>query len=158
MAEKLTQGIINRVGDDHPKGTQLHNAEVPGLRVVVGSKSSSYKFVGGINDGSKRYVSVVMGRTSEVSLRTARDRAGELRLFLRRGIDPRSPKASVPSVGDALDRYLEGRGDELSPRKVNWYRQKIDGPLSGLRKTPADKVDHETVRARHERLTRQSGA
>ncbi len=158
MAEKLTQGIINKVGDDHPKGTQLHDAEVPGLRVVVGSKSSSYKFVGRTNDGSKRYVSVVIGRTSEVSLRSARDRAGELRLSLRRGIDPRSPKASVLSVGDALNRYLEGRGDELSPRTVNWYRQKMEGPLSGLRKTPADKVDRETVRALHERLTMQSGA
>ena len=144
MAEKLTQGIINRVGDDHPKGTQIHDAEVPGLR-VVGSKSSSYKFVGRINDGSKHYISAVTGRTSEVSLRSARDRARELRLSLRRGIDPRSPKTSVPSVGDAPDRYLEGRSDEFSP-------------LSGLRKTPADKVDRETVRALQEKLTRQSGA
>lgn len=157
MAQKLTQSIINKVGEDHPQGTQLHDAEVPGLRVVVGSKSSSYKYVGRINDGSKRYVSIVIGRIAEVSLKTARDRAGELRLALRKGIDPRSPKASVPTVGDALDRYLDGRGDELSPRTVHWYRQKIAGPLSGLRKTPADKVDRETVRALHEKLTRQSG-
>jgi len=33
----------------------------------VGSKSASYKLVGRINDGSDRYVSIIIGRTDKVS-------------------------------------------------------------------------------------------
>ena len=80
MATKLTQATVNRAAEDHPPGTQLYDAEVSGLRVVVGKRSCSYKFVGRINDGTDRYVSVVLGRTGDVSLRTARERSAELRL------------------------------------------------------------------------------
>jgi hypothetical protein len=140
MATKLTQATVNRATEDHPPGTQLHDAEVSGLRVVVGKRGCSYKFVGRINDGTDRYVSVVLGRTGDVALRTARERSTELRLALRRGEDPRTPKASVPTVAETLDRYLEGRTD-LSPRTQQWYRQKIEGPLRSLAKLPADRVD-----------------
>ncbi|MFZ5962014.1 tyrosine-type recombinase/integrase [Thalassococcus sp. BH17M4-6] len=156
MATKLTQATVNRAAEEHPPGTQLYDAEVSGLRVVVGKRGCSYKFVGRINDGTDRYVSVVLGRTGDVALRTARERSTELRLALRRGEDPRTPKASVPTVAEALDRYLEGRTD-LSPRTQQWYRQKIEGPLRSLAKLPADRVDRETVRALHEKITRKAG-
>lgn len=156
MATKLTQAIVNGAAEENPPGTQLYDAEVSGLRVVVGKRGSSYKFVGRINDGTDRYVSVIVGRTDDVSLRSARERATELRLALRRGEDPRTPKASVPTVAEALDRYLEGRPD-LSPSTASWYRQKIEGPLRSLAKLPADRVDRETVRATHEKLTRRVG-
>ena len=84
MATKLTQATVNRAAEDHPPGPQLYDAEVSGLRVVVGKRGCSYKFVGRINDGTDRYVSVVLGRTGDVSLRTARERSTELRLAGRR--------------------------------------------------------------------------
>lgn len=156
MATKLTQATINRAAEENPPGTQLYDAEVSSLRVVVGKRGFSYEFVGRINDGTDRYVLVVLGRTGDVALGTARERSTELRLTLRRGEDPRTPKASVPTVADALDRYLEGRTD-LSPRTQQWCRQKIEGPLRSLAKLPADRVDRETVRALHERITRKAG-
>ena len=52
MATKLTQATVNRAAEDHPPGTQLYDAEVSGLRVVVGTRGCSYKFVGRINDGT----------------------------------------------------------------------------------------------------------
>ena len=158
MATRLTQGLINKVCEQNEPGTQIYDAEIAGLRVVAGKNSASYKLVGRINDGSKRYVSVVVGRTDEVSLKSARDKATELRLALRRGEDPRSSKTSVPNVQDAFDRYLESRRDELSPKTVEWYRQKVEGPLATLRNVPADKVDREQVRALHEKLSRTTGA
>ena len=88
MTTKLTQSLVNRVGDDHPPGTQLHDSEVSGLRLVVGKGSCSFKLVGRLNDGSKRYVSIILGRTDELSLKSARDEATKVRLALRRGIDP----------------------------------------------------------------------
>ena len=156
MATRLTQAIINRATEENEAGTQLYDAEVSGLRVVVGKRGCSYKFVGRINDGTDRYVSVTVGRTDDVSLRSARERSTELRLALRRGVDPRTPKSTVPTVAEALERYVTGRPD-LSERTQDWYRQKIDGPLKTLAKLPADRVDRETVRALHERITRKAG-
>ena len=91
MSVKLTQAIVGRANEDHPSGKQLYDAEVSGLRVVVGKNGSSYKFVGRINDGSDRYISVSLGRTTDLSLKSARERSTELRLALRRGEDPRTP-------------------------------------------------------------------
>ncbi len=68
MSTKLTQAAVNRLAEDHPTGAQIYDADVSGLRIVVGSKSSSYKLVGRINDGSERYVSIIIGRTDEISL------------------------------------------------------------------------------------------
>ncbi len=156
MATRLTQASVNRAMEEHQPGVQLYDSEVSGLRVVVGKRGCSYKFVGRINDGTDRYISVVLGRTGDVALKSARDRSTELKLALRRGEDPRTPKATVPRLTEAFDRYLESRPD-LSPRTVTWYRQKIEGPLRPLAKLPVDKVDRETVRALHEKITRKSG-
>jgi len=152
MTTKLTQAIVNKAADDHPSGTQLHDAEVSGLRLVIGKTSSSFKLVGRVNDGSKKYVSVIIGRTDEMTLKTARDEATRLRLDMRRGVDPRRPKSVVPTFEDALDRYLAARSN-LSPRTVEFYHSQLK-PLSSVRKTPCDKIDRETVRAIHERLTK----
>lgn len=78
MATKLTQGVVDKIRSDHATGTQVYDAEVSGLRIVVGKKSASYKLMGRINDGTDRYISVIIGRTNEVSLKSARERAKEL--------------------------------------------------------------------------------
>jgi integrase len=156
MTTKLTQATVSRLAEDHPAGTQIYDKEAKGLRLVIGKRGISYKHVGRINDGTDRYVSVMIGRTDEVSLRSARERSAELRLALRRGDDPRAKKVSVPTLGEAMDRYLDGRPD-LSENTVMWYRKKVDGPLSVFRKLPADRIDREAVRSLHEKLTKKSG-
>lgn len=153
MTTKLTQALVNRAPEDHPAGTQLHDAEVSGLRLVVGKGSCSWKLVGRINDGSARYVSLTLGRTDELSLKSARDAATRARLELRQGKDPRQAKTTVPSVEQALERYLAGRPD-LSARTVQWYRQKLEGPLASIRKVPVDKLSRDQVRSLHERLSK----
>ncbi len=40
MARKLTQATVNRATEDHPPDTQLYDAEVSGLRVVVGKRAA----------------------------------------------------------------------------------------------------------------------
>lgn len=157
MATKLTQGAVNRLAEDHPAGTQIYDADTSGLRIVVGSKSSSYKLVGRINDGSNRYVSIIVGRTDEMSLRTARERSAEIKLALRRGDDPRTPKRTVPSLKTAWERYKETRGPELRPSTVDWYEEKVTGPLKSVLEVPLDKLDRETVRLLHEKITKKNG-
>ncbi len=82
MANKLTQGVVGKIRHDHEAGTQVYDAEISGMRIVVGKKSASYKLMGRINDGTDRYISVIIGRTNEVSLKSARERAKELRIGL----------------------------------------------------------------------------
>lgn len=153
MTMKLTQAAVNSAPSTQPAGTQLHDDQVSGLRVIVGKTSCSYKLVGRVNDGSKRYVSIIIGRTDEVSLKTARDEATRLRLEMRRGVDPRIKKAAVPTVEEAMERYLASR-PHLSPRTVKWYRGLMAGPLKTVRKLPADKLDRDQVRALHEKLSK----
>lgn len=157
MSTKLTQAAVNRLAEDHPTGAQIYDADVSGLRIVVGSKSSSYKLVGRINDGSERYVSIIIGRTDEISLKTARDKAAELKLALRRGEDPRAPKRSTPSLRTAWERYRETRGPELQPSTLVWYEEKVLRVLKPILDVPLDKLDRETVRALHEKITRKNG-
>jgi integrase len=156
MPERLTQAAVERALKEREPGSQVYDGESPGLRLVVRRRGASYKHVGRINDGTGRYVSVTIGRADDVSLRTARERSTGLRLALRRGEDPRTPKASVPTLAEAMDRYLEGRPD-LSPETVKWYRQKLAGSLKSLAKLPADRIDREQVRSLHEKLTRTVG-
>ena len=158
MATKLTQCVVDKIRHDHEAGTQVYDAEVSGLRIVVGKKSASYKLMGRINDGTDRYISVIFGRTNEVSLKSARERAKELRIALRRGDDPRAPKNAIPSLNAVAESYFATRGQELSPQTLKWYRQKIEGPLSTLKKIPVDRIDRATVRALHEKITRKAGA
>ncbi|MEI2685257.1 MAG: integrase arm-type DNA-binding domain-containing protein, partial [Cypionkella sp.] len=94
---KLTQATVNRIAEEHQVGSQVYDEEVACLRIVLGRKSASYKLVGRVNDGSDRYVSIMVGWTDEVSLKTVRNRANELKLALRRGDDPRSVKRTVPA-------------------------------------------------------------
>lgn len=157
MTTKLTQALVDRANDDHSQGTQVYDDEVSGLRLVVGKKSASWKLVGRINDGTERYVSIIIGRADEVSLKTARTRATELRLALRRGEDPRRQKVVVPTVEQAMERYIESRGKDLRPRTVEFYKGKLKTGLGTLMKLPVDRVDRDMVRALHEKLTKKNG-
>lgn len=157
MSTKLTQATVNRIAEEHQAGAQVYDEDVSGLRIVVGSKSASYKLVGRINDGSDRYVSIIIGRTDAVSLKTARDKANELKLTLRRGEDPRSSKRTVPSLRTAWERYRETRGVELRPSTVGWYEEKVLGPLKPILDIPFDRLDRETVRSLHEKITKKNG-
>ena len=103
---------------------------------------------------------LLIGRTDEVSLKSARERARELRKILRRGEDPRAPKTKIPNLKEVADAYFATRDQELSTRTLAWYKAKVEGSLSTLKKVPVDRIDRATVptlRALHEKLTRKAG-
>lgn len=157
MTTKMTQALVDRVMDECAPGTQLYDQEVSGLRVVVGKRSASYKLVGFLNDGTGRYFSSMIGRIDEVSLKTARTRAIDLKQKARQGVDPRKPKSTVPTLEAAFERYVQGRGAELRPSTSEWYTEKLDGHLSTLKRLPVDRIDREQVRELHEKITKKSG-
>jgi integrase len=149
---------VNRARDEHPRGAQVYDSEVPGLRLVVGSRSCSWKVVGRVNDGSGRYVSVSLGSSGDLSLKSARQLASEVRLALKRGEDPRVKKdgAEVPTVSEALERYLSER--DLRPSTEEWYRRKMAGPLSAVAGKRVDHVSRDDCRTLHRRATERHGS
>lgn len=157
MTVRLTQGMVRRVQEDHPPGTQLYDEDVSGLRLVVGSKSSSYKFMGRINDGTGRYMTITIGRADEVALKTARARAVEIRQQLARGEDPRKPKSKLPTLLEVLERYLSARANDLQPRTLEGYRDRLKPIMKDVGKLPMDKIDRELARSLHERVTKKHG-
>ncbi len=157
MPVKLTQAKVKELMESSPPGSLHYDAEVPGLRLVVGRKSSSYKLVGRINDGSALYVTLTIGRCNEVSLKDARKEAIELRQALSRGVDPRRPKAVVPTVQQALDRYLEANRDNLAASTLADYRRHVERPLKSILRLPMSSIDRSLCRNLHEKLTKTRG-
>jgi integrase len=157
MAERLSQASVHRAMEKLDKGGQLYDAQVPGLRLVRNASYCSFKYVGRINDGSKRYISFNLGRCDLVSLRNAREQALQVKMALARGDDPRAKKVEVPDVRTALLNYLDSRGKDLSPRTTEWYSSMVNGPLKGVGRVPMDKITRDQVKNLHERITRDSG-
>jgi len=155
---KITQTVAQRCVRDDAPGTIIMDAEVPGLRIVVGSRSASWKLVGSVNDGTNRGVTMTLGRVDNLTVLQARREAQELRLRLSRGEDPRTPREpDVATMAGALERYLETR-PHLAPKTVHFYRSMVEGPLRGIASRPMDRVTRADVRQLHERVTRDSGA
>lgn len=159
MTTRLNQRLVDGAQRDHPPGFQLYCDAVPGLRVKVGQKSASYRYVGTCNDGRNTPVSLTIGRTDAMTLKQAQQRARELKLQLSSGHDPRANrrKADVPTVSEALEEYLATRSRDLSPKTVTWYRGMLDGPLRSLAKRRMDELSRDECRRAHERITEQSG-
>lgn len=155
MAEKFTQAMVDRWLREAEPGQQFYDAEAKGLRLVIGSTGGAYRHVGRINCRGGRYVTINIGRADEVQLRQARTASAEVRLALKRGEDPRKPVSSVPTVQEALDRYL--LRDDLTPRTKEFYAGCVSGPLRSLRHVPMDQLDREEMRRLHEQLSRDRG-
>ena len=154
MTVKLTQSMVDRAVSDLERGSILYDSELAGLRLVIGSRSASYKLVTSINDGSNRHVSLTVGRSNLISLRSARDVARGWKLKLQRGEDPRRPKDVFPTVQTALDDYL--RSASLAPRTVEFYEH-AGARLGSLLRAPVDSVTPQQCAEVHARLTRSSG-
>ncbi|MCQ8186427.1 tyrosine-type recombinase/integrase [Parvularcula maris] len=152
MVTKLSQAVVDRCMEEVGAGKQLYDTQVKGFRVVVGKRSASYKLVTGINDGTGRVVSVMIGRTDEVSLKTARQLATEANVAARRGEDPRRLKSTAPTVREAMERHVATKS--LRPTTVDWYRHQTEVHLKKVADMPMDKLDRETCRSLHERLTK----
>jgi integrase len=127
------------------------------MRVKIGAKTATYRYCGTINDGTSRPFNVTIGRTDLMTLKQAQDKARHIKLQASQGEDPRRPdKPDVPTVSQALERYVDGRN--LSPRTSDWYRSMVEGPLASIARRRMDELSRDECRNLHERLTRTRGA
>ena len=156
MTTRLTQGAVDRLALEHPEGTVLYDAQVQGLRVVRGKRSSSFKLVTSLT-GSGKWVTMTLGKTHEVSLRDARAEATRLRMELREGRDPRRVKSTVPTLRAALEDYFDTHGHDLAAKTKEWYRRKIEGPMATIVDIPLDELTRADAAGIHLKVTRESG-
>lgn len=158
MTTRLNQRLVDGAVREHPPGAQLYCDTVPGLRIKVGQKSASYRYVGTCNDGRNTPVSLTIGRTDAMTLKQAQQQARELKLQLSKGDDPRKDRRRpvIPTVAEALEDYLTTRKD-LSLATVKWYRTMVEGPLKSLAKRRMDELSRDECRRTHERVTEKSG-
>ncbi|MEP3296797.1 MAG: hypothetical protein ABJO27_10020 [Pseudoruegeria sp.] len=69
---------MDKTRHDQKPGKQVYHATVSGLRIVVGKNSDNYKLVSQISDRIDRYICLLIGRTDDVSLKSAPEHAYEL--------------------------------------------------------------------------------
>lgn len=109
----------------------------------MGKKASSFKLMGKINNPGGCHVTVTLGRTDQVSQKTARAEAQEIRLKPSRGEDPRRMKTEVPTLARALERWRSLDRMEDRVRRVCW----IVMLLCGLRCGDARSIKWEHIDA-----------
>lgn len=158
MPEKLTQTRVDRVLQTEEAGAQIYCDEVPGLRIKVGKRSATYRYVGTCNDGRSTPISLTIGRIDAMTLRQAKHKAREIKLQLSQGVDVRQDRRrkEVPTVAEALAGYLASR-DDLSPKTERWYRGMVDGPLKSLARRRMDEVSRDECRRIHEKASAKRG-
>ena len=156
VKRKLTQAAVDRMPSaSHPVGSTVTDGEVPGLRVVVGRKSSTYRLVDRVK-GSKA-ITVTIARTNEVSLAAARDQARELKVKMRQGIDPRLSASAVPTLREAGEAYLERKAGSLRPRTLQGYEEHLRVVLEPLLATRIDAITPAMADRLHQRISKKNG-
>lgn len=160
MTVKLTQSVVNNARETREVGTQMYDTEVRGLRVVIGTKSASYKLVTDqwANGRKLRSLSVTIGRTNEISLKDARELAIEKKIAIRRGENPNHRPATGMTLGEAWEDFQRIRGRDLAARTIEWYGEKVNGLLKGLKQRLLSEITKSEARELHRKITERIGA
>ena len=121
---KLTTTILkNQIKKPN---TEIQDTEVPGLKLKVGKKASTFNFEKRIRGQKGSPIQVKIGRYPTITLDYARTEARRLAELCERGIDPRGRKVFVDdkqpiTLNDALAKFLKEQTD-LKERTKREYR------------------------------------
>ena len=161
----LTERIIRDAKGDG-KARTIWDSQVAGLGLQITQGGKKNYVVRYRADGRKRQA--ILARSSELSLRDARARAGRELAAIRAGeTDPlrrREEAAREPTVAEGLDRFFGEyvperiRIGRMTPRTATDYRAQADlslrPALGKLRITDVDRVDIERAVAPRGRVQR----
>lgn len=168
MPESLTQKIVDAASYEG-RTRFIRDSGVRGLILAVNKTSKTWKVQRDLWR-DRRLVKTVrhtLGSTDEISLKSAREQAGEILRQIRAGIDPNEPepgeagaRASVAemTVGelwDAYERWMQEQGRAATT--IESFRRHLDKYLSDWRDRPLGELRKSTCRERHERLTTRNG-
>ena len=132
----------------------LHwDRELKGFGVLCSGTTGSKSFIVQRHlPGSKSPRRVTVASAAEIGLKEARERAAELLLGMRRGIDPKAPRSGqAGTLGSMLERYLRGR-NSLSARSRENYRSRVEGYLGPWLHRPLREITPDMVEDRHRQI------
>jgi integrase len=166
-ASNLNQKRVDAAEHEtHPRF--IRYAKTPGLILAVNKKQNTSKVQADLWRDWRLVKTVrhTLGRTDELSLRDARERAQEVVAQIKRGIDPNepvraagdSPSVASMTVGELWEQYearLRRRG--RAEHTVAGFRCHLDRYISDWRDTQICDLRKSMCRERHEDLTERHG-
>jgi integrase len=160
---KLTQGALAKL----KPGEKVRDTQVKGLFADRGATGVSLKIQADLwsgRTGSRtlvRTVRMTLGRYPELAIDAARAEAMRLLAMIKQGIDPKAPERATPgqlSVGSMFERCAEHmRTLERADRSVDELLYLLNKYLLHLKDVPLTGVKPSTLRAEHERISREHG-
>jgi integrase len=152
---RLNQKTVDSMKAPTPSGrdTLYWDADLKGFGVRCSGRTNARVYVVQ-RDIDGRTVRVNIAAVNEVGFAQAKRLAADALLGLRQGVNPKR-RTAVPTLAEALDRYLEARSN-LRPGSVRMYRQ-IERTLADWLDWPLTRVTGEMVEARHRELAARHG-
>jgi len=148
---KLTTPINGRI--------QYSDTKTKGLKLIVSSSGTkTYLYQGKLNKRTKK---ITIGRTTDISLQYARNKAAEHRLDLCNGIDPNlqnsCSKLTETTLKQCLEDYLSIH-NKLSPNTASQYRREVSRLLSAWYNKPLAQISRSDVACRHREISKKTPA
>ncbi|MGJ3445072.1 tyrosine-type recombinase/integrase [Enterobacter sp. PTB] len=154
---KFTKSRLNEL-PSAPKGRQVEyfDSHVRGLRLRVGS--SGLKTFYAVRKYKGKFIRTALGRFPEISVDQARTMALETLGVI--GVTGRNPNetrrenqlANV-SLRDALELYIETRGNRLKTKTANQYRSVLGNFSGDWLDRPIGKISRDDTQIRHKAIT-----
>ncbi len=150
---KLTKKAIEKLRAPDPSGRQVlyWDSSLRGFGVLCSGVTSSKTYIAqrALPNGRTRRVTIA--GVAEVTVETARGRAAELLVEMRRGIDPKAKKETM-TLRAALDAYLNAHSQRLRPRSTESYRLVVERHLGDWLDWPLPEITRDMVEVRHKRI------
>jgi integrase len=152
---KLTEKSVARLKAPDPSGRQvLHwDAELKGFGVLCSgvTNTRSYVVQRALPGGRTRRVTVAS--VAELSLRDARDRAANILVDMRTGIDPKAGlRGEGGTLRQVLESYLKAR-PSLAERSKAGYRDVVTRYLTPWLDHPLRSITPDDVERRHQEIS-----
>jgi len=153
---KLTKSTVDALPYRQSGQECYWDTELKGFGLVVGKASKTFVVLRRVNG---RRVKVSIDRHGVITLKQARDRAAELLVEMRQGVNPNAERKAkqqrVVTLQEAFDEYVKTR----SPKAKTLRNDKslLACHLSSWLNKPLDTITAEMVSKRHLELREKSG-
>ena len=149
----FTQARIKALQPPYTGRVEYYDDEEKRLICRVSSTGNKTFYV--IKWANSKTHRVALGKVSDMTVTTARQKAASTVSEINRGINPTAAKRKLSiaqtKLGDVLDQYLAGR--DLQPLTVKDYQYKLKRGFSDWLKKPINNITEDMILKRHKLLT-----
>jgi integrase len=156
---KLTQKTVDKQKAPTASGAPViyWDVNLRGFGLLVSGKTATKTFIAQRDLAGGRTRRVSIASVHECSLADARERAAQVILVMRTGIDPKQARRERENLRSILEAYISAR-PALRPGSVADYRDKVERHLRGWVDWPLASITPELVEARHRKIASEVAA